>query len=135
MVERRRLRKLARYQPLHRAAAPCWMGMEIVDSLVEAPAATGRDLSVSTAVGVLGGGPRRSSGWLRQQCREFLLGEPPQALPEPDATQQVRVLVDPAGRDTQRLGDLLHGQIAAHRSPPGMAPNRRRAGRVRAAGG
>src|SRR5215217_767332 len=112
------------------------MRMGILDSLVEAPATTGRDLSVSTAVGILRGGTRRSSGWVSQQRREFLLGEPPEAFPEPDATQQVCVLVDPAGRDTQRLGDLLHGQIAAHRGSPGMAANRRRrAGRVPAADG
>src|SRR5918994_7529779 len=85
---------------------------------------------------MLRGRPWRSSGWLGQQRREVLLGEPPEALPEPDSAQQLLVLVDPAGRDTQRLGDLLHGQIAAHRGPPGTAANRRRrAGRARAAGG
>jgi len=68
--------------------------MGIFDSLVEAPAATGRDLSGSTAVGLLRDQLRRSSGWLRQQRHELRLGKPPEALAEPDATQQVGVLVD-----------------------------------------
>jgi len=51
---------------------------------------------------------------LGQARHEFLLGKTPEPVTKPNTAQQLLVLVDSAHRDTQRLGDLLDREVAAH---------------------
>jgi len=51
-------------------------------------------------------------------CVELLLGESPHALPDRHGAQQVLVLVDPAHRDLEPLGDLAGGEVGGRHGRP-----------------
>src|SRR4029450_7024997 len=96
------------------------------DLLAETPAPTGRGSSRLLAPIHLARSLRGRHGWLGQPRHEFLLGKTPEPVTKPNPAQQLLVLVDPAHRDTQRLGDLLDRERAAHQGPPGTATKRGR---------
>src|SRR6266536_4891374 len=59
----------------------------------------------------LGGGGRRRA--LGEERAELLLGEPPHALADLHRAEQALVLVDPAHRDLEPLGDLLGSNLTS----------------------
>src|SRR6266498_1654214 len=64
----------------------------------------------------LGGGRRRRA--LGEERAELLLGEPPYALADLHRAEQALVLVDPAHRDLEPLGDLLGSKVGGHHRKP-----------------
>ena len=82
--------------------------------LAEPPAPMGRGWSRLPAAINLACRLRVRHGWLGQARHEFLLGKTPEPVTKPNTAQQLLVLVDSAHRDTQRLGDLLDREVAAH---------------------
>jgi hypothetical protein len=64
----------------------------------------------------LGGGRRRRP--LGEEGAELLLGEPPHALADLHRAEQALVLVDPAHRDLEPLGDLLGSKVGGHHRKP-----------------